>query len=240
MRSTGGHGFPTADIFCHSPDHKIYEFSPDGKTRKTFATLPTPYPPAGDGALAFDTVGRFGHRLLAATGRSGAGIHPPGGALYAIGRSGKVEEVATYSGPGGADEVLVAPLSFGSAAGDALLTVDAATDGGSLVAIDPSGQQRTIATFPDGPNPIVALSRPSAGRPGRPMPGLYLTDDTSSNVYYAPAASLAAFAGDVLIGTESHARFWIVAPRGDGFATIPVRTNLGLPTYSLEQMIAVR
>ena len=48
-----------------------------------FATLPAPYPPAADGALAFDRIGRFGYRLLAATGRSG-GDEPAGGVVYTI------------------------------------------------------------------------------------------------------------------------------------------------------------
>ena len=59
-------------IFCHSPDNKIYEISPDGSSVSVFATLPAPYPPASDGALTFDSVGRFGYQLVAATGRSGA------------------------------------------------------------------------------------------------------------------------------------------------------------------------
>ena len=81
--SPGTHGFPPGAIFCHSPDNTIYEISPDGVTKTIFASLPAPYPPAADGALAFDSVGRFGYRLLAATGRSG-GRKPAGGLVYAI------------------------------------------------------------------------------------------------------------------------------------------------------------
>ena len=80
-----------------------------------FATLPAPYPPAADGALAFDSVGRFGYRLVAATGRSG-GAKPAGGAVYAIGPHGGVHRVGSYAGPGGADELVIAPRQFGSVA----------------------------------------------------------------------------------------------------------------------------
>ena len=145
--SPGSHGFPPGAIFCHSPDNKIYEISPDGSNMTVFASLPAPYPPAADGALAFDSVGRFGYRLLAATGRSG-GAKPAGGLVYAIDHSGHVQHVGSYAGPGGADELVIAPRRFGSVAGDALLTVDAGASGGAVVALDPSGRTRTIATLP--------------------------------------------------------------------------------------------
>ena len=117
------------------------------RTRRVFASLPAPYPPAADGALAFDSVGRFGYRLLAATGRSG-GAKPAGGLVYTIDPHGHVQQVGSYAGPGGADELVIAPRRFGSVGGDALLTVDAGPSGGAVVALDPSGRTRTIATFP--------------------------------------------------------------------------------------------
>ncbi|HEY2656168.1 MAG TPA: hypothetical protein VGI55_10290 [Solirubrobacteraceae bacterium] len=94
--SPGRQGFPSGAIFCHSPDNKIYEISPDGTKKTLFASLPAPYPPAADGALAFDSVGRFGHRLLAATGRSG-GLKPAGGVVYAIDSVGHVQRVSSTS-----------------------------------------------------------------------------------------------------------------------------------------------
>ncbi len=239
--SPGRRGFPPGVIFCHSPDNKIYEISPDGSSVTVFATLPAPYPPAADGALAFDTVGRFGYRLLAATGRSGA-AEPAGGVVYAIDPQGAVQQIGSYAGPGGADELVIAPRLFGSVAGDALLTVDAGASGGAVVAVDPSRRTRTIATFRQGPNPIAPipkLSRPTSKSSGA-VPGLYVSDDTTGHTYMAPAASLAGYAGDVIVGTESSARFWILKPRGNGFAEMPLRDNLPAGTYSLEQAIFVR
>jgi hypothetical protein len=239
--SPGTRGFPPSVIFCHSPDNKIYEISPDGSSVTVFATLPAPYPPAADGALAFDNVGRFGYRLLAATGRSGA-AEPAGGVVYTIDPQGAVQQVGSYAGPGGADELVVAPRRFGSVAGDALLTVDAGASGGAVVAVDPSGRTRTIATFRQGPNPIAPipkLSRPIAKSSGA-APGLYVSDDSTGYTYMAPAASLAGYAGDVIVGTESGARFWILKPRGNGFTEMPLRDNLPAGTYSLEQAIFVR
>ena len=238
--SPGGHGFPSGAIFCHSPDNRIYEISPDGSNTAVFATLPAPYPPAADGALAFDSVGRFGYGLLAATGRSGA-PRPAGGRVYAIDRHGRVRKVGSYAGPGGADELVIAPRGFGSVAGDALLAVDAGASGGRVVAFDPSGGTRTIATLPDGLNPIAAIPKlsNSTGRTPTPVPGLYLNDDKTGYTYLAPAPSLARYAGDVIVGTESpRALFWILKPTGQGFAEIPLRDNLAAGT-SLEQAIFV-
>jgi hypothetical protein len=237
--SPGRQGFRSGAIFCHSPDNKVYEISRDGSKVTVFATLPAPYPPAADGALAFDSSGRFGHRLLAATGRSG-GPKPAGGRVYAIDHHGHVQQIGSYPGPGGADELVIAPRRFGSVAGDALLTVDAGARGGAVVAFGPSGRTRTIATLPIGVNPIAPIPKlPRRTVRTPPFPGLYLTDDKTGYTYMAPAGSLARYAGDVIVGTESpRALFWILKPRGKGFAEIPLRDNLAAGT-SLEQAIFV-
>jgi hypothetical protein len=237
--SPGSEGFPPGTIFCQSPDHKIYEISPDGASVSVFATLPAPYPPASDGALAFDTVGRFGYRLVAATGRSG-GREPAGGVVYTIDSHGKIQRVGSYAGPGGADELVIAPGGFGSVAGDALLTVDAGGSG-RVVAIDSTGRTRTIATFPEGPNPIAPIPQlPGTIRmTGAPLPGLYVSDDLTGYTYLAPAAELARYAGDVIVGGEARPDFWILEPSGDGFVELPLRDNLPAGTSSLEQAVFV-
>ena len=237
--SPGSQGFPVGTIFCQSPDNKIYELSPNGANVTVFATLPAPYPPASDGALAFDTVGRFGHRLVAATGRSG-GREPAGGAVYTIDSHRRIQRVGSYAGPGGADELVIAPNGFGSVAGYALLTVDAGGSGG-VVAIDSAGRTRTIATFPEGPNPIAPIPKLSGGTvtTGAPVPGLYVSDDLTGYTYRAPAAELARYANDVIVGGEAHPTFWILEPTGDGFVKVPLRDNLPAGTSSLEQAVFV-
>ena len=216
-------------IYCHTPDNRIFRISPDGSTITPLATLPGTEP--SDGALAFDTVGRFGYALLAATG----GSSYAGGEVYAIRETGKVQPVGTYPGPGGADEIAVAPKTFGSAAGELLITID--EDGGhfgELLAINRHGVVRTVVPSLDsGLNPIAVITSAGAsGSPGSaapaswPPPGLYLTDTNSQNVFFASSASLSAFAGDVFIGTEISNEFWIVQPTSSGFAAVPVTTNL--------------
>ena len=239
--SPGSHGFAPGVIFCHSPDNKIYEISSNGSKETVFATLPAPYPPAADGALAFDSVGRFGYQLVAATGRSG-GLKPAGGTVYVIDSHGRVQRVGSYAGPGGADELVIAPRRFGAVAGDALLTVDAGRSGGAVVALDPSGRTRPIATFPIGPGPIApipTLPTGTARSPRAPVPGLYVDDDRTGYTYVARAASFARYAGDVVVGTESpRGLFWIVEPSGNGFAKLRLPDNLAAGT-SLEQAIFV-
>jgi hypothetical protein len=234
--SPGTHGFPTGVIYCHSPDNKIYEIAADGSTMSVLATLPAPYPPAADGALAFDDVGRFGYRLVAATGRSGAAT-PSGGVVYTISPSGVVQEVGGYKGPGGADELMIAPAGFGTLGGDALLTVDAGPSGGHVVALDPEGHTQSIASFPgDGPNPIVAIpgAVKTSATTGSPLAGIYITDDTTQNIYYISAMQLTRFSGDIFVATENDGYFWILTPQGARIQAIPVGNTLRHKGHGLE------
>jgi hypothetical protein len=234
--SPGVHGFPVGVIFCHSPNNNIYEISANGSKVSVFAKLPAPYPPPADGALTFDDLGHFGYRLVAATGRSGKG-EPPGGLVFTIDSSGRIRRIGAYAGPGGADEVAIAPPHFGAVGGDALLTVDAGPRG-SVLAVDPSGRTTVLATLPDGPNGLVPIPKVTAGT-ATPTPGVYLSDDTTGYTYMAPAAQLAPFAGNVLVASEIHGWFWILEPKGAAFTAIRMRDNLPNATYSLEQAVFV-
>jgi hypothetical protein len=231
--SPGRYGFPPGVVYCHSPDNKIYEISPDGTSVTVFATLPAPVSPVSDGALTFDNVGDFGHQLVAATGRSG-GSTPAGGALYTIGASGRVARVGSYSNPGGADEVIIVPAGFGPIGGEALLTVDAGARSGTIVALSATGHASTIATLPGGPNPIAVIPDATRTAPGQPPAGLYLTNDINPDLYFAPASEFAGYAGDILVGTENTAHFWILELRGKRIVRLAVRHNLRGGNYSLE------
>jgi hypothetical protein len=196
--SPGAHGFARGDIYCHAPDNTIYRISPDGSAVDVFARLPEQS--VSDGALAFDTVGRFGFALLAATGRSGS-AEPAGGEVYAVGANGGVRAVGAYAGLGGADGMAVSSRHFGAASGQVVLTVDAGSRG-SVVLMNERGQTRTIASLPDGPNPIAVVgATPKQPRP-RVAPGLYVTDTASHHVLFAPATQFASYIGDVIVGSE--------------------------------------
>jgi hypothetical protein len=231
--SPGTHGWERGVIFCHAPGNTIYRITADGRSVTAFAKLPEAA--ISDGALVFDYAGAFGYGLVAATGRSGS-KNANGGNVYAIDKTGAVRRIGHYPGPGGADEVEIAPAGFGSAARSALLTVDLGPSG-QLVAMSSSGKARVIARFSDGPNPIAAIV-PTAIRGGTHA-GLYLTDTLSKNAYVAPASDVRAYAGNVIVGSELKGLFWVIRPRADGYETARIPTTLRGAKYNLEGMAYV-
>jgi hypothetical protein len=228
--SPGAHGFPAGGLYCHAPDNTIYRIAADGSSIDVVAHLPETA--VSDGALAFDDVGTFGYALLAATGRSGGG-QAGGGTVYAVGADGGVRPVGSYAGPGGADEIAVAPARFGSAGGDVVLTVDAGATG-TIVLMDAHGRTRTIASLPGGPNPVAVVRTGTGHARTSPPPGLYVTDTNSHDVFLAPAAQLARYAGDLVVGAETKPLFWIVRPRGRGFRTFAVPATIPGTNLNLE------
>jgi hypothetical protein len=220
LPSPGAHGFPGGVVFCHSPHGEIWRIGLDGKPQ-LFAKLPVTA--QQDGALAFDTLGRFGYAMLAATGGSAS----EGGSVYAVRADGSVRSVGEYVGPGGADEIELAPARFGTASGQLLLAIDhdAAPNRGALLAMRPDGTVRRLVPFPEGINPIVLIGRGDAPR-GTATAGLYLTDTNSTNVLLAPAAQLSDYSGSLIVGAEKTAHLWLVSPAMSGFRAVRVRSNL--------------
>jgi len=224
--SPDGRGWPAHILYCHAAEGPIYRIAAGGAVT-AFATVPSPRP--SDGALAFDTVGRFGGALLAATGGSDSG---PGGAVYAIAPDGKVRRVGQYGGPGGAENIAVAPASFGSAAGQVLISVDRHDHLGRLLAMDAHGVVRTlVGGLPWGLNPIVPLvaTGPTGG-----TPGLYVADWLGRSLLFAPGDQLHAYRGDVFVGAERQGYMYVVRPNGTGYTALPIRTNLRARDYNLE------
>jgi hypothetical protein len=218
-------------VYCHTPDNRIIRLERDGGNLVELARLPAA--DNSDGALAFDDAGRFGYALLAATGGSGSN----GGRLFAVRKDGRVQEIGAYPGPGGAEQIAVAPAAFGSAGGWCLLAIDQDSVEGRLLAIDRRGTVRTLAAgLGTGLNPIVVVRPPPAARPaGAPAPGLYLADTTSMQVWFAPAAGLQGFAGSVLVGAELTGRLWVVRPAAKGgFEALPVAADLPQRAWNLE------
>jgi hypothetical protein len=218
-------------VYCHTPDNRIVRLDRDGSHLTQLATLP-----AGgnsDGGLAFDGVGRFGYALLASTGGSGS----DGGQIFAVRKDGRVQTIGSYPGPGGADEIAVAPAKFGSAGGACLIAIDQDSVSGRLLAIDRRGTVQTLASsLGSGLNPIVVLPpAPSTRAGGAPAPGLYLADTTSMQIWFAPASELQAFAGSVLLGTELTGELWVVRPgAAAGFEALPATTDLPQHPWNFE------
>lgn len=227
--SPGAHGFAPGDVYCHSPDNVIYRISPDAAV-SVFARLNENE--RSDGALAFDTVGRFGYGLLAATGRSGTG---PGGKVFVIGPGGRTRLIGSYPGPGGAENIAVGSPRFGRAAGAVLISIDWEPHGGRLLAMTPLGRVFTVARgLGDGIDPIAVIGG-SRAAPGDPAAGFYVTDTLSTDVLFAPATAFAPYRGGVIVGTERTGLLWAVVAAGKrSFRVIPLETSLPKRKYNLE------
>jgi hypothetical protein len=53
-------------------------------------------------------------------------------------------------------------------------------------------------------------------------------------VLFASAAQFSEHAGAAIVGTEVKGQMWLVKPRGSGYESIQVETNLSDPGYNLE------
>jgi len=219
------HGF-AAGLYCHTAANDIYRVTSAGRIVR-FASLPERR--TSDGALAFDTSGRFGFVLLAATGRSD---DRHGGAVFAISPRGKVSKIGSYPGPGGAENLAIAPPGFGSAGGDLLLTTDTPRIEGRLLAIDPRGRVSTIAIVRgDGLNSLAVL--PATAWSGR-HPGVAIADTRSRIAWLIPAAILNPYLGDVLAATELRGGIYVVEPTARGYRTVRLNLDSTQTQYNLE------
>jgi hypothetical protein len=234
--SPGGAGFVKGVVYCHFPDDRIVRLRANG-TFDIVATLP--HVVAGDGAMAFDTGGLFARgAIVAATG----GSVSSGGDVYVVRGNGRVSHVGAYPGPGGADNLVIAPPRFGSASRWAVLAIDQTTVSGRVLAVGPHGQVRELAArLGNGVNPIAVIRVPPKKRPRTsPRPGLYVADTLRKSVYFAPAAQLRPYLNTVVVGTELTADFWTIKSTAAGYRATPLPTSLERTPWNLESAVYVR
>ena len=67
-----------------------------------------------------------------------------------------------------------------------------------------------------------------------PAAGFYVPNTNTMDVYFAPAAELLPYAGQVLVGTELQGNFWLIRPTANGFATEQVAVQLPSGDLNLE------
>ena len=179
----------------------VMVISPAGRARR-FASLPPGQFPSG---IAFDSVGRFGGRLLVTAGFRGRAT------VFGIGCDGQVSVIAAGAPPmeGG---IAVAPATFGRFGGD-LIGPDEGT--GVVYAVDPAGRVIILARsgLPAGGD----IGVESAGFVPPGAAAAYLADRFSARnrhpgdnaILRLSAAGLAQTgvrAGDLLVATEGGAR----------------------------------
>jgi hypothetical protein len=230
----GRDGFTAGAVYCHLPDDRIIRLERDG----SFSALATlPHSVASDGSMAFDRGGLFGGGLVAATGGSASN----GGAVYVVHGDGRVDSVGPYPGPGGSDNLTIAPARFGGVSRWALLAIDHDAPSGRVLAVSPQGVVRVLAErLEDGINPIAVISAsPRTRAAGLPRAGLYVADTFRKSVYLAPAAGLREHVGQVVVGTEKTGHFWWIRPHGSGYQTRPLRTTLPPGDWNLESAVYV-
>ena len=195
--------FENGTAFALEPGARpgIVMISPQGRARR-FASLP---PGRFLSGIAFDSTGRFGHRLLGTAGSGGRTT------VFGIGCDGRLSTVAAGA-PAVEGGIAVAPATFGRFGGD-LIAADETS--GRVYAVDPAGQVITLAqpALPAGGDigvesagfvPPRAAAAYLADRftPGNKHPG----DDAILRLSAADLARAGIRAGDLLVATEGGAK----------------------------------
>jgi hypothetical protein len=179
----------------------VVMISPQGQARR-FASLPPGRTLSG---IAFDSTGRFGHRLLITAGSGGRTT------VFGIGCDGRVSIIAAGA-PAVEAGITVASATFGRFGGD-LIAADETS--GQAYAVDPAGQVITPAqpALPTGGDigvestgfvPPRAAAAYLADRFSAPSkhPG----DNAILQLSAAQLAQAGIRAGDLLIATEGGAK----------------------------------
>lgn len=196
--------FPAGAAFAIEPGARpaVIMISPAGQARR-FASLPQGSSLTG---IAFDTTGRFGHKLLVTAEIRGKTT------VFGIGCDARLSPVTT-GGPPVEGGIVVAPATFGAFGGDLIAPNETS---GRVYAVFPSGQVVILATS----------GRPAGGDIGVESAGFvpaaagavaYLADRVSPGnkhpgddaILRLPAAGLAQAgirAGDLLVATEGGAQ----------------------------------
>jgi hypothetical protein len=195
--------FGTGTAFALEPGPRpgVVMISAQGRARR-FASLP---PGRSLSGIAFDSTGRFGHRLLVTAGSGGRST------VFGIGCDGRLSVIAAGA-PAVEGGITVAPAAFGRFGGDLIATDEAS---GRVYAVDPAGQVISVAkpALPAGGD----IGVESAGFVPRRAAAAYLADRFSAGnrhpgddaILQLSAAQLARAgirAGDLLIATEGGAR----------------------------------
>ena len=179
----------------------VVMISPQGRARR-FASLP---PGRFLSGIAFDSTGRFGHRLLVTAAAGGRTT------VFGIGCDGRLSTIAAGA-PAVEGGITVAPATFGRFGGD-LIAADETS--GRVYAVDPAGQVITLGqpALPAGGD----IGVESTGFVPQRAAAAYLADRFSAGnkhpgdnaILQLSAAQLAQAGirvGDLLIATEGGAK----------------------------------
>ncbi|MCU1492167.1 MAG: hypothetical protein JWM85_3572 [Acidimicrobiaceae bacterium] len=208
-----GCSFPSDTTFAIEPSRSpgVIAVDGNGKARR-FANLPRGARPNG---ISFDTVGRFGHRLLVTS------AHQGGTTVFGVDCRGTLSTITTHA-PVIEGGMVVAPTSFGSFGGD-LIAPDEGS--GRIFAVAPSGRTTLVARslLPSGPDIGVESAGfvpNSFGRRGM----AFLADRFSRGNAHPGTDNLLRLPGSELIKAGVRPGDLLVASEG-GAQTIVVRCS---------------
>jgi hypothetical protein len=181
-------------------------------TARRFANLPREAKPNG---ISFDSVGRFGHRLLVSSAHQGRTT------VFAVDCRGMLRTITAHA-PVMEGGIVVAPASFGSFGGD-LIAPDEGS--GRIFAVAPNGRTTLVARslLPSGPDIGVESAGfvpNSFGRRGM----AFLADRSSRGNAHPGTNNLLRLPGSELIKAGVRPGDLLVASEG-GAQTIVVRCS---------------
>ena len=209
-----GCSFPIGTTFAIEPSRSPGVIAIDGMGRAhRFADLPSRARPNG---ITFDSVGRFGYRLLVSSAQEG------GTTVFAVDCHG-VSRTITANAPVIEGGMVVAPKSFGSFAGE-LIAPDEGS--GRIFAVAPNGRTTLVVRsgLPSGPDIGVESAGfvpQSFGRQGM----AYLADRFSRGNAHPGTNNLLELPGSELFRAGVRPGDLLVAGEG-GAETIDVRCSI--------------
>ncbi|MDA4116761.1 MAG: hypothetical protein OK455_00255 [Thaumarchaeota archaeon] len=216
--SQGDAGFPRGYLYVNS-DPSIYRIYPNGSNVQLFSS-----PPGASriSYVAFDTVGSWGHLLLALDDN---------GLLWSIKSDGTAKVLDNFSnfGTGAAlkpEGIAVAPQTFGAYGGDVLITLEGA---GRVLAIPPNDTTKvtTIVQF-QGEEPERVLQIP-------PQSDLYVAEYDTGAMSRVPAANFSNYVGSMLVITEGESEpagtFNVLQATGNNVTMTRIASVSGNPHF---------
>jgi hypothetical protein len=205
---------------CRFPRESVYAIEPQGRpgviaiSRAGTARRVVDLPGAGLlNGIVFDTIGRFGHRLLVTATKAGVTT------VFAVDCRGRARTI-TPTAPAVEGGIVVAPPSFGRFAGD-LIAPDERS--GRILAIAPSGRTTLVANsgIPRGGDIGVESAGPVPRGFGRGWTA-YLADRVSPGNLHPGDDAILSLTGRALLRAGVRTGDLLVASEG-GAETVAVR-----------------
>jgi hypothetical protein len=190
--SLGLGGFATHDVYAGSEAMStIVQFSNDGSSQSTFATLPntpTGSPPGSVRGIAFDPYGSYGFDMLVTTNA---------GNVFRVNSAGVTTWLANVGGD--AEGLDFTPQQFGNIPGGTLTVLSEGT--GHVTAIAADGTKTDLGLTFSTPENLIFVPT-NLGVSGNPLEGFYAAN-YAVDVQKAAANQFTPYIGDAIVTQET-------------------------------------